>query len=688
MAGIDLGTLFARVQVDTGDAEKKVESFGDKVQSLSGKFESVGKTMLPITAGITAIGTASIMAGADVEEMQSKFVAVFGDLSDDAYKWANDYADAIGRSKYEIQEAISNQADLYVGMGFTKQSAMELSQQATELAYNLASFNNVQDSRAIEAVTKAMLGETDSMTLLGVKLTDSVMEQSEFVKASGKSWKAMSQMERANAYLNEAMKQSTNAMREENGVIGDARITAMGFTNQLKNMKGKFHEISVAIGQTLLPVIHPLVVKFNELLKTVLDFISTNPKIVGVITAIAGAIALISPLAFGIAKIISLIGGIAGAMSVITPIIAGLGVAFVVLAGHCDTLGTKLQDFITNIVVNITDGFTKLLNFLPKCIELGFNLIGYIVDGIANGVPLLIGIITSSMVQALQIVTDNLPQWLEKGKEIVMQLVNGLIEKLPQWAGTLLDGIINLLQILGENLPQFLKKGIEIVVQLTKGLASMLPDLLGKMGEMLGKLLLKISEKFPDLLKAGVNLVINLINGLIEKFPDVLKAGGDLVVSLVQGISNFFGNLLQVGRDIVSNILEGIKGAWGSITSWVGDKLSSLNPVNWFGGGKSRAMDIEGRLNLDNSALENARVSNPVFSTPEMFGINKRRSFASEFKSKLDNTVDKAIEKAEEFIINTNVVLDGSTIAKASARYMRDELNTIDRRNTRLGGVF
>lgn len=687
MAGIDLGSLFARVRVDTGDAEKQLDGFSSKVKDLGGKFERVGKTMLPISAGITAIGTASVMAGASVQEMQSKFVAVFGDLSDEAYKWADEYADAIGRSKYEIQEAISNQADLYTGMGFTKEAALELSQQATELAYNLASFNNVQDSRAIEAVTKAMLGETDSMTLLGVKLTDSVMEQSEFVKASGKSWSAMNQMERANAYLNEAIKQSTNAMREENGVVGDARLTAESFTNQLKNMKGKFHEISVAIGQALLPVIAPLVTKFNELLEKVLNFVEANPKIVGVITSIAGAIALISPLALGIGKILTLIGGLGVTLSSIIPLLVALGVGFMAVVGSSDALSGSLSGFLDNVVQYFVQGINTLIEYLPKFIEIGFNLITNIINGIATGIPEFIGTVTESMVTGLQVILDHLPEWLEKGKAIVMQLVNGLVEKVPEWASSLLDGIVRLLQILGENLPEFLRKGADIVVQLISGLASMLPDLLGKMGEMLGNLLLKISEKFPDLLKAGVDLVLNLIDGIIEKFPDMLSAGGELITSLISGIGNFFGNLKDVGKQIVDNIWEGIKGAWSSITSWIGEKLDALNPF-------SRAIEIDDE-GLDSYGVEPIGVTprsplGDLFSNPSMFGVNKRRTFDTSkgLGNTLSNALNNVLDKSEEIVLNSTINLDGYTIAKASARYMRGELETIDRRNIRLGGVF
>ena len=134
MAGMDLGTARIKVQADTAQAEQSLSKLKSTGESLS----NAGKAMMPFSVAIGGIGLASIKASADAQEMLSKFNTVFGELSKEAESWANTYADAIGRSKYEIQEAISNQSDLYIGMGMTSKEALELSKNATSLAYDLA----------------------------------------------------------------------------------------------------------------------------------------------------------------------------------------------------------------------------------------------------------------------------------------------------------------------------------------------------------------------------------------------------------------------------------------------------------------------------------------------------------------------------------------------------------------------
>ena len=73
-----------------------------------------------------------------VKCVTNKFNVVFANTGDAMTAWANDYADAIGRSSTEIRTAISNQADLMIGMGMSEEVAGDLSKKYTELAYDLA----------------------------------------------------------------------------------------------------------------------------------------------------------------------------------------------------------------------------------------------------------------------------------------------------------------------------------------------------------------------------------------------------------------------------------------------------------------------------------------------------------------------------------------------------------------------
>lgn len=270
----DAFILQGTIDVDIDDAvnslnrvDRKVDSSGN---SMSGVFGKLGKAIAGAFAvqKVADFGVKCLSAASEVEEMENKFNVVFKNTSKAMDEWADSYADAIGRSKTEIKTAISNQSDLMIGMGMTEEVAGDLSKKYTELAYDLASFNNVNDATALEAMTKAMFGETEMAKQLGLNLSATTMENSEYVKSLGKKWSAMTQAEKAEAYYQEALKQSVNA-------IGDAERSAGSYANQIRRTQSKVTEFTETLGTYMLPMATNVVTGFGNMIDGAIDFVNS-----------------------------------------------------------------------------------------------------------------------------------------------------------------------------------------------------------------------------------------------------------------------------------------------------------------------------------------------------------------------------------------------------------------------------
>lgn len=269
----DAFILQGTIDVDINDAvnslnrvDRQVDSSGN---SMSGVFGKLGKVIAGAFAvsKIVDFGTKCLSAASEVEEMENKFNVVFKNTSKAMDEWADSYADAIGRSKTEIKTAISNQSDLMIGMGMSEEVAGDLSKKYTELAYDLASFNNVNDATALEAMTKAMFGETEMAKQLGLNLSATTMENSEYVKSLGKKWSAMTQAEKAEAYYQEALKQSVNA-------IGDAERSSDSYANQIRRTQSKITEFTETVGAYMLPMATNVVTCFGNMVDGAIDFVN------------------------------------------------------------------------------------------------------------------------------------------------------------------------------------------------------------------------------------------------------------------------------------------------------------------------------------------------------------------------------------------------------------------------------
>ena len=164
---IDVGTLVMKVEADTKKFTSGTKKVTDVMGNLS-KTTAIAATAL--TAAGVGIGVKLTQMGADAEEMRNKYNVVFKGMTNDVDEWAENFSDSVGRSKFDIQESLANLADLQQGLGMTKDESFDLSKNIVSLATDLASFNNVQDDVAIEAISKAMLGEAESAKQLGLLL--------------------------------------------------------------------------------------------------------------------------------------------------------------------------------------------------------------------------------------------------------------------------------------------------------------------------------------------------------------------------------------------------------------------------------------------------------------------------------------------------------------------------------------
>lgn len=585
----DLPALRVKVKADITEAEKglkKLKDSGKKVTDLGGKLTK------SVTTVLGGIGIASLKAASDVSEMESKFNVVFKSLASEVDGWATTYANAIGRSKYEIKEAISNQADLYQGMGFTADEAYELSKQVTTLGYDLASFNNVNDAQAIDAMTKALMGETESAKMLGVNLTDTIMETSEFTKATGKSWKELSMAEKAQVRYQEAVKQSQNAM-------GDAERTSDGFTNQMKRLKGNFYDLGVQIGNVFLPIANTVVTEFNKMLSGVTKLISENPKLAQTIAGIGTTLAIIPPLIWAIGKGMVLFASAPALFAGLAAGIAVAGVAFLGLNENAqstlDNLTYKISEFCGNFVQRITETAPELLrqgslmisqfvqgltegipilletaftivkllittfmNTFPTIINTGFQLILQLVNGIVSAIPNLATTILNMGLDMLSWFLSNLPQWFDSGIQVLTNIIRGIVQTIPNIVQSVFDTGTQMLDTLIKRMPEFLQKGKDTIIKIIEGLKERLPSLLDTMGQAIMKTLSKIAERMPEFLQKGIQFVTEMIKGIGQNLPAIMGKMGELLGELIAKIIQYLPQFLSKGVEIVAKIIVGL----------------------------------------------------------------------------------------------------------------------------------
>ncbi len=243
-------------KVDTS-AKKTKKSF----ESLKTGFKAAA--IILATKKLFDMGNALVNVASDFEETNNKFAVVFQDIQGEAQQTAQVLSESYGLSNKASKELLSSTGDLLTGFGFTGESALDLSREVNKLAVDLASFTNFSGGAkgASEALTKALLGERDSVKALGISiLEEDVKAKIKSMEATGELTDETNRQKKAIATLQIALEQSANAQ-------GDYARSTGTYAQVQKELNSNWEDTQTILGQNLLPLFQD----FSESLKSGAD---------------------------------------------------------------------------------------------------------------------------------------------------------------------------------------------------------------------------------------------------------------------------------------------------------------------------------------------------------------------------------------------------------------------------------
>lgn len=265
MAGSDIGTLLMRVNAETQGFETGMENSKKSMSMLKAGVIAGG---LAIGASLVAMGAKGIALASDAQEVQNKFDVVFGSMKEDTEEWASSYASAVGRSRNDTKKFLADQQDVLTGLGLSTETAGDFSKEIVSLGVDLASFQNMSDEDAMNRLSSALRGSSDSAAGFGADISVATLKNSEYFKSLGKTYEELSQVEKMQLRLAVITAQSGNA-------IGDAERSAGGYANQLKALQSNIKDAGTDLGALLIPVATAFVSLLNEKVMPIVgDFVA------------------------------------------------------------------------------------------------------------------------------------------------------------------------------------------------------------------------------------------------------------------------------------------------------------------------------------------------------------------------------------------------------------------------------
>lgn len=603
----DIGILFG-YKVDQA-SEKKVEGSIKSLKSMASKvLGAVGITLS--VAGAKSAIDGCVEVASSIEEMQNKFDVVFGDMRNEVNKWAQEYSDAIGRNKNDIKTYLADQQNLLVGFGMTRQAGAEMAEQMTSLALDLASFGNMDETASVNAMTKAVMGESEAAKTLGAVLNDSTRAQAMATLGLKGTYDKLDQLTKMQVNYQAILQQSPDA-------IGDCQRSLDSYESTKKRYIAKLKEIKTIVGQFFLPTYQKIlsigakgltmIRDWLQKLTDLTDKLGGSQRVLAILTAAFTAMLV----AMNLKKIGA---SITGFTKLARAIGLGHGKALAFFAVFL-LLALVIEDFISFMRGDKSLLGTMLERAGVDCEKLRQNIvgvwtkikqaIGYIGEGIRNVVvPIFEGIRTAAVVafeeiqQAVAKVAPGIAQFfkeLSSGKvdkkkwtdigESIGRIAVGVVAVIAAVKGiSAIFGVITTVISVVKAVISVIKlafvvvKSIITVIKVVGAVISVLASAFGPVilaiaaAIAIGVLLWKNWDKIRE--AAG-----NLLEGIKTTIGNVRDAIVTGIQAAIDWITSLPAEALKWGSDIIDGIVSGIQSAVGRVgeaVKGVADKIKSF----------------------------------------------------------------------------------------------------------------
>lgn len=603
----DIGILFG-YKVDQA-SEQKVEGSIKSLKSMASKvLGAVGITLS--VAGIKSAIDGCVEVASSIEEMQNKFDVVFGDMRNEVDKWAQEYSDAIGRNKNDIKTYLADQQNLLVGFGMTRQAGAEMAEQMTSLALDLASFGNMDETASVNAMTKAVMGESEAAKTLGAVLNDSTRAQAMATLGLKGTYDKLDQLTKMQVNYQAILQQSPDA-------IGDCQRSLDSYESTKKRYIAKLKEIKTIVGQFFLPTYQKIlsigakgltmIRDWLQKLTELTDKLGGSQRVLAILTAAFTAMLV----AMNLKKIGAAINGFTKLARAIG---LGHGKALAFFAVFL-LLALVIEDFISFMRGDKSLLGTMLERAGVDCEKLRQNIvgvwtkikqaIGYIGEGIRNVVvPIFEGIRTAAVVafeeiqKAVAKVAPGIAQFfkeLSSGKvdkkkwtdigESIGRIAVGVVAVIAAVKGiSAIFGVITTVISVVKAVISVIKlafvvvKSIITVIKVVGAVISVLASAFGPVilaiaaAIAIGVLLWKNWDKIRE--AAG-----NLLEGIKATIGNVRDAIVTGIQAAIDWITSLPAEALKWGSDIIDGIVSGIQSAVGRVgeaVKGVADKIKSF----------------------------------------------------------------------------------------------------------------
>jgi hypothetical protein len=212
-------------------------NFYAKLKVFAGSINTIGRSI------------ASLITSSNqyIEDM-NLFTVAMGEYAASAQEYATQVGDIMGINPGEFMRNQGTFNTIIKGFGVASDKAATMSQNLTQLGYDISSFYNISFENAMQKLQSGISGELEPLRRLGYDLSVARLQQEAYNLGIDKSVSSMTQAEKSQLRYYAIMTQVTDAQ-------GDMARTLNAPANQLRILQAQLEQCAIALGNIFLPAL-------------------------------------------------------------------------------------------------------------------------------------------------------------------------------------------------------------------------------------------------------------------------------------------------------------------------------------------------------------------------------------------------------------------------------------------------
>ena len=627
---LDDGTL-AELATKMQKVANAMKPLGDEMQKISKGFSSLPSNIKKLTteqgklkdttekasgsyvnlyAKLSMAGTAVLSVGRKISSMINEmnnyienvnlFHASMGQYASSAQSYAEQVGNVMGIDPGEWMRSQGVFMTLATGFGVAGDRAAVMSQQLTQLGYDLSSFFNISSEDAMQKLQSGISGELEPLRRLGYDLSQAKLQAVAASLGIDKAVSSMTQAEKAQLRYYAIMTQVTTAH-------GDMARTLDAPANQMRIFKAQVTQAARAIGSIFIPA-----------LNAVLPYLIAVTKVVRMIAENLATLVGFSMPEVDYSGIDSVASGAEDASGALDDAAASAKKLKSQMLGfdELNVIDTSSDDSDAGSALDQLDFELPVYDFIGEATD---SRVNSIFETLKEGLLELKEIfepVDEAFRKLFKTIGDQLGEfdWLTSVMNLLTEFATAL--------STIIEAVLEILTPLFEalNIPEIAFTALETLTKAFKVIGKVIDDLRPTLTEFVNKALVPIAEFINEILVdafkflgeemtsmgewlAESDSIKNLISSLGSLIESVFKA----IKPLLEGLWKSSKTNMKSTTKLFQKLVDVVAPILSAIITRVSDILNLLSDMGVFetlGSLLSGILDIiTGILTLDFSAM-------------------------------------------------------------------------------------